>query len=87
MKTDSAKVGNTVGGDKFASVARPLRNQGVRAMKTLASKSAARITSAFSYSLSPINRIGASTFGLRERLCCVALLAVVATAMRLFLAK
>jgi hypothetical protein len=56
-------------------------------MKTPARKSTKRLVSAFSSSLSPINRLGAATFGLRERLCCVALVAVAAAVMRLFLAK
>jgi hypothetical protein len=56
-------------------------------MKKLARKSSKRLTSAFSTSLSPINRLGAATFGLRERLCCVALLVIAAAVMRVFLAK
>jgi hypothetical protein len=56
-------------------------------MKTLARRSTKRLISAFSASLNPINRLGTGTFGLRERLGCVALLVVAAAVMRLFLAK
>ena len=59
----------------------------LRIMKPFAQKSGKQVTSNFSASLSPINHVRSSTFGLMERLCCAGLIATMLMMMRLFLAK
>ncbi len=56
-------------------------------MKPFSDKSKSPTKSAFCASLAPINRVNAFTFGLLDRLCCVAVFAMVMMLMRLFLAK
>ena len=56
-------------------------------MKPFSDKSKSPTKSAFYASLAPINRVNAFTFGLLDRLCCVAVFAMVMMLMRLFLAK